>query len=486
MTGQTSTDTGAAPAPQKSMLRRSIIASVSGTTLEWYDFYLYGTAAALVFPKVFFPEYDALTGTLFAFSTYAVGFFARPVGGAVFGHFGDRIGRKTVLVFTVSLMGGATFLMGLLPTYDQVGIAAPLILVTLRFIQGFGLGGEWAGGALLIAERAPSDRRGFWTSFVQVGVPIGSLMSTAALGVLSATLSEEAFLSWGWRVPFLLSAVVVLIALIIRAKVTETETFADLARKGAAVQKSPVAEVIRRSPKRIIQVIGLRVGADICYYTFVVFVVTYVTVFLGMDSQVALRAVPVAGIVELFLYPVWGRLSDRIGRKKVSMIGVIGCALWAVAFFSLLDTRSPLLIILAVVGGLTLQAAMYGVSAPWICELFDTDIRYSGASIGYQSAAIVGGSLAPIIAVALLRQFDTPWAVVAYLLVGLAVTFVAVLTIPETKGRDLTQPLRPPGRAGARRAASAMSAQGTGSAQRTGSAPRTSATQLLSTKGEDQ
>ena len=252
------------------------------------------------------------------------------------------------------------------------------------------------------------------------------------------------------------------------------------------MQKSPVLEVIRRSPKRIIQVIGLRVGADICYYTFVVFVVTYVTVFLGMDSQVALRAVLVAGIVELFLYPVWGRLSDRIGRKKVSMIGVIGCALWAVAFFTLLDTKSPLLIILAVVGGLTLQAAMYGVSAPWICELFDTDIRYSGASIGYQSAAIVGGSLAPIIAVALLRQFDTPWAVVAYLLVGLAVTFAAVLTIPETKGRDLTQPLRPPGRTDAGGTASAMSAQQDASTQRTASAPRTSATQLLSTKGEDQ
>lgn len=421
----------------KRMLRRSIVASVTGTTLEWYDFYLYGTAAALVFPHVFFPGFDPLTGTLFSLSTYAVGFGARPVGGLIAGHFGDKFGRKAVLVVTVSLMGTATFLMGLLPTYAEVGIAAPIILVVLRLLQGIGLGGEWAGGALMIAERAPRERRGFWTSFVQVGVPIGSLLSTGILSLLSAVLSERSFLSWGWRVPFLLSAVIVLVALVIRAKVTETDAFQRAVSEGQKAKSSPVIEVFRRAPKRIVQVIGIRLGADVCYYSFVVFVITYVTTFLGLPESVALHAVLIAGFVELVLYPIWGRLSDRFGRKRVSMVGLVGCVVWATVFFTLLDTRSPALIAVAVVVGLFFEAAMFGVQASWICELFDTEVRYSGASIGYQSAAIVGGSLAPLIGVFLLREFDTSWAVVIYIMTALAITLVATLTTPETRGRAL-------------------------------------------------
>ncbi|WP_199435256.1 MFS transporter [Qaidamihabitans albus] len=421
------------------LLRRSILASVTGTALEWYDFYLYGTAAALVFSKIFFPSFDPVTGTLLSFATYAVGFGARPIGGFIAGHFGDRWGRKVVLVVTVSTMGIATFLMGLLPSYASIGVAAPVLLVCLRLIQGIGLGGEWAGGALLIGERAPRERRGFWTSFVQVGVPIGSLMSTGILALLSGVLSEEEFLSWGWRIPFLFSAVIVIVALVIRAKVTETPAFLKQASSEVKPSRSPVWEVWRRAPKTIFQVIGIRLGADICYYTFVVFVITYVTTFLGLPESVALRAVLIAGILELFLYPAWGLLSDRFGRKRVTLVGLAGCAVWAVAFFMLLDTRSPVLIVVAVLIGLFFEAAMYGVQAPWICELFDTDVRYSGASIGYQTASIVGGSLAPLIGVALLREFQSPWPVVGYLLLGLAVTLIAVLTTAETRGRDLDE-----------------------------------------------
>lgn len=421
-------------------LRRSIIASLTGTSLEWYEFYLFNTAAALVFPRLFFPEFDPVVGILLSFATLAVAFVTRPLGAVIFGHFGDRVGRKTVLVVTVAMMGGATFLMGLLPTYAAIGVWAPLGLIALRLVQGIAVGGEWAGGALLIAERSPKERRGFFTSFVQVGVPIGNLASTGILTFLSATLDEEAFYSWGWRIPFMLSLILLIVALVIRMKVTETEVFLKTKVQGNRTTKSPALEAIRRAPKQIIQVVGIRLGADICYYAFVVFVITYVTTILDLPKSIALHAVLVAGVVELVVYLFWGRLSDRFGRKKISLVGLAGCAVWVPIFFLLLDTKSPSLIIVAVVVGLFFEAAMFGVQASWICELFETNIRYSGASIGYQTASVVGGSLTPFIALFLFTTFNTHWAVVIYILLGLAITLVATLSAPETSGRDLEEP----------------------------------------------
>ncbi|MGH3750090.1 MAG: MFS transporter, partial [Micromonosporaceae bacterium] len=347
---------------QPMMLRRSIMASLVGTSLEWYDFFLYGAAAALVFNSQFFPSYDPLTGTLLAFATYAVGFIARPIGGVVAGHYGDRFGRKNVLVATLLIMGGATFLIGLMPTYNQIGVAAPIALVVLRLAQGIGLGGEWAGGALIIAERSPTARRGYLTSFVQVGVPVGSLLSTLVLLVMGSMLSDAAFNSWGWRVPFLLSAVIMLVGFYIRKRLNETPLYQKTAEEAPAKKRTPpVLEVLRHQSHDVGRVIGIRIGADILYYTMVTFLITYVTETLGMDKGVALRATVIAAIMQLAAYPAFAALSDRIGRRPVTMFGAIGALVWIMLFFALLDTKSPALITVAVVGGLFFHGAMYGV-----------------------------------------------------------------------------------------------------------------------------
>ena len=425
-----------ATAPPRSSVRRVIVASLIGTSLEWYDFFIYGTAAALVFNKLFFPSFEPLVGTLLAFATYAVGFIARPVGGVVFGHYGDKLGRKNVLVVTLLLMGSATFAIGLLPTHATIGVWAPVLLVALRFIQGLGLGGEWGGAVLMTLESGDSKRRGLNASWPQVGVPIGLLLANGVLSLMGGLTSDAAFLSWGWRVPFLLSGLLVLVGLWIRLSIAESPLFSEVAAKDTKA-KTPIVEVLRKHPKRVLLAIGARVGVDVAFYTFVLFVTTYVVTYLHLPKSYALNAVLIAAAAQVVLIPWFGRLSDRFGRRPVYLFGAIGAAIWVFVFFALLDTGSFLLILLAVVVALFFHAAMYGPQAAFIAEMFPTRIRYTGASMGYQLAGIFGGALAPIISVAMLDRYDTSVVVSVYVLVVLALTTVCVLLAPETSKIDL-------------------------------------------------
>ncbi|MFF1831368.1 MFS transporter [Paenarthrobacter sp. NPDC058040] len=428
---------------QQQTLKKAIIGSLVGTTLEWYDFFLYGSAAALVFNKVFFPSFDPVTGTLLAFLTFAMGFVARPLGGVIAGHFGDRIGRKNILLFTISLMGASTVAIGLLPGYDAVGILAPILLIVTRMIQGLALGGEWAGGALMIAERAPDARRGFLTSFVQVGVPIGTLLSTGVLFLMSAIQSNDQFIAWGWRVPFILSVVVVFIGIYIRRQVSESPAFLALEESRTEKPKRPpIVEVFRRQSGEVFKIVGIRAGADIVYYTCVTFTLTYVAQTLGLPREIGLIASLIAAAMQIFTYPAFAALSDKYGRRRITVIGAVGCLAWIFAFFPMLDTKSSVLIVLGVVLGLFFHSAMYGVQASWICELFDTEHRYSGASIGYQLSGIVGGSLAPTISLWLLSTFHSTLSIQIYVGLGCLIVALTALATRETRGTGI-QPVAP-------------------------------------------
>lgn len=411
--------------------RRVIIASLVGTSLEWYDFFLYASAAALVFGKLFFPTFEPLTATLLAFTTYAVGFVARPLGGIVFGHFGDRVGRKGVLVVTLILMGGATFLIGLLPTHATIGVGAPVLLVFLRFLQGLGLGGEWGGAVVMSLEHGDPQRRGLSASWPQVGVPAGNLLASGVLWLLSATLSEEAFLGWGWRIPFLLSGLLVLVGLWIRVSITESPAFAAVEAQGTKA-RLPLIEVLRRHPRGLLVAMAARIGTDVAFYTFSLYVLTYVTGTVGLPRTVALTGVLVASGLQLMLIPFFGALSDRVGRRPVYAAGAVAAAVWAFAYFPLLDTGNELVIVLAVVVALATHAAMYGPQAAFVAELFSTRLRYSGASMGYQIAGIFGGALAPIIAIKLVATTGSAFAVSVYVAAALLLTLVALAFAPET------------------------------------------------------
>ncbi|GAA3641799.1 MFS transporter [Microlunatus ginsengisoli] len=430
----------ATPAP--SSVRKVVVASLIGTSLEWYDFFIYGTAAALVFNKLFFPSFEPLVGTLLAFTTYAVGFIARPLGGVVFGHYGDKLGRKNVLVVTLLLMGISTFAIGLLPTYAVLGVGAPLLLVLLRFVQGLGLGGEWGGAVLMTLESGQSDRRGLNASWPQVGVPIGLLLANGVLSVMGAITSEQAFLSWGWRVPFLLSGLLVLVGLWIRLTIAESPMFAAVEASEAKAD-APVVEVLRRYPKQVLLAIGARIGVDVAFYTFVLFITTYIATYLGLPREYALNAVLIAAAIQVVAIPFFGHLSDRIARRPVYLAGAIGAAVWVFVFFALIDTGQFVLIMLAAVVALIFHAAMYGPQAAFIAEMFPTQVRYTGASMGYQLAGILGGALAPIISVALLDRFDTSVVVSIYAVAMLLVTIVCVFVAPETSKADLSAEAAP-------------------------------------------
>lgn len=435
-------------APAKPGIARIISASLIGTTIEWYDFFLYGSAAALVFNTLFFPDSDPLVGTLLAFLTYAVGFAARPIGGVVFGHYGDKIGRKKLLVLSLMMMGGATFAMGLLPTHATLGVGAPILLTVLRLIQGFALGGEWGGAVLIVSEHGDDKNRGFWASWPQAGAPGGNLLATGVLALLAAVQSDEAFLAWGWRIPFLLSGVLVIIGLWIRVSVSESPLFleaqaraeAEAAEAGApAKQEAPVVEVFRHNWRGVLTAIGTRLGENVSYYILTAFVLVYVTVHLELPKSTALNAVLIGSAVHFVTIPLWGALSDRIGRRPVTLIGSIGMAMWAYPFFALVDSESFTVITLAVTVGLLFHGAMYGPQAAFISEMFDTKVRYSGASMGSQLASIIGGALAPIIAVELLKDFDSATPVALYVCVTVVITTLTVLVAKETRGRSLAQ-----------------------------------------------
>ena len=422
--------TQTAHSSETNSVRLVAVASFIGTTIEWYDFFLYGTAAALVFNRLFFPTFDPLMGTLAAFGTYAVGFVARPVGGIVIGHYGDKIGRKSMLVLTLVVMGVATFLIGLLPTYEQIGPWAAVGLVLLRVAQGFGVGGEWGGAVLMAVEHAPPGTRGYYGSWPQIGVPAGLVISTAVFAVFSR-LPEEQFLSWGWRVPFLLSALLVVVGLMIRVRILETPAFTKV-KEASREAHQPIIEVLRTYPKQVLLAMGARFGENGAFYIYSVFVLTYATQHVKMPQQVVLTAMLIGAGLELIAIPFFGAMSDRFGRRPVYLFGAIATALWAYPMFRLLDTASPPLVGLALIVAFVFShAAMYGPQAAFFSELFGTRVRYSGASLGAQLAAVLAGGTSPFIATLLLAKYGTN-ALSLYLIFMAAVTIVAVLLASET------------------------------------------------------
>jgi metabolite-proton symporter len=421
-------------------LKKVVAASMVGTIVEWYEFFLYATAASLVFGKMFFPNAGSeLDGIIAAFLTYAVGFIARPLGGIVFGQIGDRLGRKHTLQVTIIMVGVATFLMGCLPGYNSIGYWAPVLLVLLRFIQGFAVGGEWGGAVLLVAEHSPNKSRGFWSSWPQAAVPVGNLLATLILLLMSALLPADQFLSWGWRVAFWLSVVIVLIGYYIRTHVTEAPIFLE-ARAKVDSEKAlnyGVFEVVRKYPRGILSAMGLRFAENILYYIIVSFSIVYLVTVHQYNTSSLLFALLIAHVVHFLAIPQVGRLSDKFGRKPVYLAGAVLGATWAFFAFPMFDTKSPVLIVLAITVGLCFHALMYAGQPAIMSEMFPTRIRYSGVSLGYQVTSIIAGSMAPIIASALLQRYNSWVPVAVYILIACSITAVAVITLKETKGAFL-------------------------------------------------
>jgi len=421
-----------------SSLRQVIFASFIGTTIEWYDFFLYGTAAALVFNKLFFPNINPVAGTLSAFGTFAVGFIARPIGGALFGHYGDRVGRKSMLVHSLLIMGIATFIIGILPTYHSIGIFAPGLLVVLRFAQGIGVGGEWGGAVLMAVEHSKKGKRGFYGSWPQMGVPAGLLLSTLIYTVLSSRLTESQFLQWGWRIPFLLSIVLIGVGLFVRLSLLETPAFTRLKLQSGETRQ-PVLEVIRSHTKNLLLGIGMRFVQNGTFYIYTVFVLTYGEKYLKLPRNTMLLGVLIAATVGLFSIPFYGALSDRVGRRPVYLAGAVLTVLYAFPFFWLLNLRSEPIIWLAIVLGLNVfQDAMYGPQAAYLSELFGTQVRYSGASLSYQLSSTVSGGFAPLIATALLAAWG-PNAVAAYIVAMGLITVVSTYLASETYQQEIDE-----------------------------------------------
>jgi metabolite-proton symporter len=409
---------------------KAAVASTIGTTIEWYDFFLYGTAAALVFPKIFFPTASPLAGTLASFSTLFVGFAARPVGAAIFGHYGDRIGRKAALIATLSLMGVATALMGVLPGYDSIGPLAPILLVLLRIVQGIGVGGEWGGSVLMSMEWGSSKRRGFMASLPQLGVPIGLLLSTLAVRVVSGIAGPDGFDAWGWRIPFLLSVVLVGIGLYVRIAVLETPQFARL-RQERTVVKQPVVEVLRTQPRAIATSAFIRMAEQAPFYLFITFVLAYGTEELGLKRNDLLNDTLIAAALGFVTVPLFGYLSDILGRRRVYGTGIILVALFAFPYYALLNTRQSGLVLVAIVVSLVFHDIMYGPQAALISETFGTGVRYSGAGLGYQLASVIAGGPAPLIAAAILAATGSSFWISMYIVGCAAISFAALLLMPQ-------------------------------------------------------
>lgn len=425
------------PATSPAALRRVAFASLIGTTIEWYDFFLYGAASALVFNKLFFPEDDPLTGTLKAYGTYAVGFVARPVGGIVCGHYGDRIGRKSMLILTLLIMGISTFFIGLIPPASQIGIWAPILLITMRIAQGFGVGGEWGGAVLMAVEHAPHGKRGFYGSWPQIGVPAGLVLSSLVFALLSK-LPEDDFLSWGWRIAFLLSILMIAVGIFIRLAVEEPPVFKEIKDAGAE-SAMPIFETIRKHPKNLLVAMGARIADNAVFYLYTTFILTYATQkAIGFEKAAVLNAISIAAGLEIIAIPFFGWLSDRLGRRPVYLFGTVFTALFAFPYFWLINTSNPQLLILSVAVGLVVgHAAMYGPQASFFCELFGTKVRYTGASVGYQLASVFAGGFSPIIATALLKKWETHTPV-AFYIVGLSVlSTIAIIAAAETAHHEI-------------------------------------------------
>ena len=437
-----------------------ILSSMIGTAVEWYDFFLYGTMATLVFPKIFFPKSDPVVGTLLALLTFLVGFIARPIGGAFFGHLGDRVGRKSTLIATLLLMGISTLIIGFLPGYAAIGVAAPLLLALLRLGQGLGVGGEWGGSVLLALEYGHKRNRGFWASWPQMGVPIGLITSTIVVNIVQATTGSN-FGLWGWRIPFFLSALLILVGLFIRLRVLETPLFAQV-KKQKRQARAPILDALRHSTPEILLSAGARFVEQAPFYLFTVFVITYGISKVGIEKEVILNAITIGAVIELFTIPLFGYLSDRVGRRLWYLIGCVLMAAFAFPYFLLMNTGNALFFGLAIVLSLTiLHAWVYGPQAALIAERFGTTSRYSGASLGYQLAAPFAGGLAPIIALLLLNgKTDLTalgltgvtitigagsWQAVSIYMVVLAViSFLSVLGLKELTRADISDPQADP------------------------------------------
>jgi MFS family permease len=431
---------------QQQNMRRVAMTSLAGTSIEWYDFFLYGTAAAVIFPKAFFPqELPTMVLLIISFSTLAVGFLARPLGGIIFGHFGDRIGRKRTLVVALMMMGVATTLIGFLPTYASIGIAAPLLLVALRFIQGLAIGGQWGGAMLLVTESAPSDQRGWYGAYAQAGAPMGVILANLAFIGVSSSMSDEAFMDWGWRLPFIASIVLIGISMYIQLKIEDTEAFQSLSdaqstddKPATTAQRSPVVEAIRKYPKRIMLAAGAFLSVQVTFYILIAFVIAYgmnsPSVELSRDTM--LTAVLVAAAIMVPTQFYFSGLSDRIGRKNVYRWGAILTGIWGFILFPLIDTGDPIMIGFAITMGLLFLGMQYGPQAAYFTELFSTEVRYSGASLGYQIGAILGGALAPTIAVLLWNEFGI-FYVSVYIAIAAVLTLWSLSQLEETKGNSL-------------------------------------------------
>ncbi|MCG8414347.1 MAG: MHS family MFS transporter [Pseudomonadales bacterium] len=433
----------------KSNMRTVALTALAGTSIEWYDFFIYATAAALVFPALFFPESTPTVGLILSFSTFAFGFIARPVGGILFGHFGDRIGRKRTLVLALILMGVASTMIGLMPTYSSIGIAAPVILSVLRFAQGLAIGGQWGGAMLLVTESAPADKRGFWGSFAQAGAPVGVILANLAFIGISATVSDEAFMSWGWRVPFLASVLLIGISMYIQLHLEETEAFKELEMVREAhhaddpetpvVRRSPVIEALVKYPKTIALAAGAFLSIQVCFYILIGFILAYGSDPNGaaMSRDSMLAAVLIASAVQIPFQTWASAYSDRNGRRGIFMMGAVLMGLWAFVLFPLVDTGNFILVVVGVSGGLGALGMMYGPQAAFYTELFSTEVRYSGASLGYQIGAIVGGAFAPTIATILWTEYAIIWVSV-YMAVASLASLICVWMLTETSGQSLS------------------------------------------------
>ena len=430
----------------ESNMQKVALTALAGTSIEWYDFFLYGAAAALIFPTAFFGEATPSTALILSLLTFAAGFIARPIGGIIFGHYGDRVGRKKTLVMALILMGVSSTLIGLLPTYAMIGITAPILLTSLRFAQGLAIGGQWGGAMLLVTESAPSNQRGYYGAFAQAGAPVGVILANLAFIITSALVSEESFYSWGWRIPFLASAVLIGISMYIQLNLEDTKAFKELQalresqkdNNEEPIRRSPILEAMQKYPKRIALAAGAFLSIQVTFYILIAFLLAYGVTSAEITRDDMLAAVLIASTIMVPVQFMFSSYSDRHGRKGVFMAGAILTGLWAFAIFPLVDTGNFWLIVLAITGGLIFVSMMYGPQAAFFTELFTTEVRYSGATLGYQFGAILGGAFAPTIAALLWKDYGIFWVSV-YIAFASLLTLLSVMALTETNQTDLNE-----------------------------------------------